>query len=43
MSLGKHELSFYTAPMVHWPEVMVTYESFERSFSARTHSVHSAR
>ena len=30
VSLGKHELSFYTAPMVHWPEVMVTYESFEK-------------
>jgi flavorubredoxin len=27
LSLGKHTLSFYTAPMVHWPEVMVTYES----------------
>lgn len=24
--LGKHELVFYTAPMVHWPEVMVTYD-----------------
>ena len=24
--LGKHELAFYTAPMVHWPEVMVTYD-----------------
>ena len=27
LSLGKRTLSFYTAPMVHWPEVMVTYES----------------
>lgn len=27
LSLGKHTLSFYTAPMVHWPEVMVTYEA----------------
>ena len=26
LSLGKHTLSFYTAPMVHWPEVMVTYD-----------------
>lgn len=26
LSLGKHTLRFYTAPMVHWPEVMVTYE-----------------
>lgn len=24
--IGKHELVFYTAPMVHWPEVMVTYD-----------------
>ena len=24
VSLGKHELSFYTAPMVHWPEVMLS-------------------
>lgn len=30
VSLGKHELSFYMAPMVHWPEVMVTYDSFEK-------------
>lgn len=26
LSLGKHTLRFYMAPMVHWPEVMVTYE-----------------
>ena len=26
ISLGEHSLRFYTAPMVHWPEVMVTYE-----------------
>ncbi len=26
LSLGKHSLSFYMAPMVHWPEVMVTYD-----------------
>lgn len=30
LSLGKHTLSFYMAPMVHWPEVMVTYESKEK-------------
>ncbi|MDO4566823.1 MAG: FprA family A-type flavoprotein [Oscillospiraceae bacterium] len=30
LSLGKHSLSFYYAPMVHWPEVMVTYESCEK-------------
>lgn len=27
LSLGKHELHFIMAPMVHWPEVMVTYDS----------------
>ena len=27
LSLGEHELTFYSAPMVHWPEVMVSYES----------------
>lgn len=30
LSLGKHTLTFYTAPMVHWPEVMVSYESTEK-------------
>ncbi len=30
LSLGTHTLSFYMAPMVHWPEVMVTYESSEK-------------
>ena len=29
LCLGEHTLNFYTAPMVHWPEVMVTYESTE--------------
>lgn len=27
LSLGKHELHFFLAPMVHWPEVMMTFES----------------
>lgn len=27
LSLGKHTLQFATAPMVHWPEVIVTYDS----------------
>lgn len=27
LSLGKHQLTFVTAPMVHWPEVIVTYDS----------------
>lgn len=30
LSLGSHELTFVFAPMVHWPEVMMTYESSER-------------
>lgn len=30
LSLGRHELHFVMAPMVHWPEVMVTYESTDR-------------
>lgn len=30
LSLGKHTLTFMTAPMVHWPEVMVSYESAEK-------------
>lgn len=32
LSLGSHTLTFYMAPMVHWPEVMVTYESSEKVF-----------
>ncbi len=28
--LGKHELRFVLAPMVHWPEVMVSYDSYEK-------------
>ncbi|MCI8344811.1 MAG: FprA family A-type flavoprotein [Clostridia bacterium] len=30
LNLGKHTLKFYMAPMVHWPEVMVTYEETEK-------------
>ena len=30
LSLGKHELTFLTAPMVHWPEVIVSYDSFDK-------------
>ncbi len=30
LSLGKHTLKFFMAPMVHWPEVMVTYEQSEK-------------
>lgn len=35
LSLGKHVLNFLFAPMVHWPEVMVTYDEYEKTlFSA---------
>ena len=35
LSTGKHELQFVMAPMVHWPEVMVTYDKTTKSlFSA---------
>ena len=30
LSLGRHELTFVTAPMVHWPEVIVTYDSTDK-------------
>lgn len=30
LSLGKHNLTFFTAPMVHWPEVILTYDSFDK-------------
>ncbi len=30
LSLGHHELTFLTAPMVHWPEVIVTYDSTDK-------------
>ena len=30
LTLGKHTLTFYTAPMVHWPEVIVTYDSCDK-------------
>ena len=32
LSLGRHELSFTFAPMVHWPEVMMTYDSTDKVF-----------
>ncbi len=35
LSLGEHELTFMTAPMVHWPEVMLSYEKSSKTlFSA---------
>ena len=30
LNIGKHTLTFVFAPMVHWPEVMVTYDSFDK-------------
>lgn len=35
LNLGKHSLTFYLTPMVHWPETMVTYENITQTlFSA---------
>ncbi|MBQ5782762.1 MAG: FprA family A-type flavoprotein, partial [Oscillospiraceae bacterium] len=30
LSLGRHQLNFVTAPMVHWPEVVMTYDSTDK-------------
>ena len=30
LNLGKHILTFVTAPMVHWPEVIVTYDAYDK-------------
>lgn len=30
LALGRHTLNFITAPMVHWPEVIVTYDSYDK-------------
>ena len=30
LSLGRHELTFFTAMMVHWPEVIVTYDATDK-------------
>ena len=30
LNLGRHQLTFVTAPMVHWPEVIVTYDSTDK-------------
>ena len=30
LELGKHTLNFVVSPMVHWPEVMVTYDSYDK-------------
>ncbi|MFI3247821.1 MAG: FprA family A-type flavoprotein [Rikenellaceae bacterium] len=31
LDLGEHKLQFVTAPMVHWPEVMVAYDTFDKT------------
>lgn len=44
LSLGQHRLTFFTAPMVHWPEVMVTYEAYSKTlFSADAFGTFGAR
>ncbi|MBQ3032255.1 MAG: MBL fold metallo-hydrolase, partial [Anaerotignum sp.] len=30
LNLGKHELKFLAAPMVHWPEVIMTYDAYDK-------------
>ena len=30
LQLGKHTLAFVTAPMVHWPEVIMTYDTADK-------------
>ena len=30
LTLGRHTLTFFTAPMVHWPEVMMTYDAYAK-------------
>jgi len=41
ISLGKHTLQFFMAPMVHWPEVMVSYE--KRHYNIRRYKIHRSR
>ena len=41
LSLGNHQLTFVFAPMVHWPEVMVTYDSTDKYSSPLTASANS--
>lgn len=43
LELGAHTLNFVAAPMVHWPEVLVSYESSEKVLSRLTHSESSAQ
>lgn len=43
LPLGQHTLRFYFAPMVHWPEVMMTYEESEQLLFSADASGPSAR
>ena len=43
LSLGRHNLTFVFAPMVHWPEVMVTYDSTDKVSSLPMASENSVR
>lgn len=36
LDLGNHHLKFIMAPMVHWPEVMVEYETTEKCYFQQT-------
>ena len=38
-SCGKHTLHFVMAPMVHWPEAMMTYDETDKVLSLPMHSV----
>ena len=42
LTLGRHELQFIAAPMVHWPEVMMSYDKATRCCSPPTVSASSA-
>ena len=42
-SFGKHQITFVMAPMVHWPEVMVTFETTEGIRSPQMRSAPLAR
>ena len=43
LPLGTHTLHFVAAPMVHWPEVIVSYEETEKFFFLQTHLASSVR
>ena len=37
LCLGKHALHFFAAPMVHWPEVILTYDDYDKVQIGRAH------